>query len=360
MTKRLFAIVLVLLLAAFGAPGDDFAERGEPAGAGRVPPVPCKPLRGFMSPSRDMTSDDFDTLSAWGVTLLRYQMTRKFNSAGGNGDLAEFDAWLESRLAHFESFVLPQCRAHGIKVVLDMHVTPGGRNAVRESRMFFNPALAAHFVALWRSIACRFRGNEDVIYGYDLVNQPLHLRRAAPGCDCWTLQNRAAEAIREVDPATTIIVESNMLDHPSAFRFLSPLALDNVIYQLHMYDPCLFTHQGVKTGGRSSPPLAYPDAGKGWDMDLLRRELATAREFQAKRGAKIYVGEFSAVAWAPGADQYLRDCIAIFEEYGWDWTYHAFREWEGWSVEHEGICHADLHPSADNPRKRALLDGFRH
>ena len=26
--------------------------------------------------------------------------------------------------------------------------------------------------------------------------------------------------------------------------------------------------------------------------------------------------------------------IDIFEENGWDWAYHAFREWDGWSVEH--------------------------
>ncbi|MBR0057262.1 MAG: hypothetical protein IJP66_08025 [Kiritimatiellae bacterium] len=39
--------------------------------------------------------------------------------------------------------------------------------------------------------------------------------------------------------------------------------------------------------------------------------------------------------------------------------FRTLREWAGWSVEHEGTCHADLHPSADNPRKRALLEGLR-
>ena len=82
------------------------------------------------------------------------------------------------------------------------------------------------------------------------------------------------------------------------------------------------------------------------------------REFQQKHGARIYVGEFSAVAWAPGAEKYLEDCIALFEEYGWDWSYHAFREWKGWSVEHEGPDAEHLVPSADNPRKRVLLKAF--
>jgi hypothetical protein len=45
-------------------------------------------------------------------------------------------------------------------------------------------------------------------------------------------------------------------------------------------------------------------------------------------------GEFSVIRWAPGAVNYLRDCIELFEQCGWDWTYHAYREWDGWSVEH--------------------------
>ena len=83
------------------------------------------------------------------------------------------------------------------------------------------------------------------------------------------------------------------------------------------------------------------------------------RKFQLEHGAKIYIGEFSAIAWAEGADRYLADCISIFEEYGWDWTYHAFREWPGWSVEHEGTGPSDMRPSADTLRKRVLLRAFR-
>ena len=120
--------------------------------------------------------------------------------------------------------------------------------------------------------------------------------------------------------------------------------------------PMQFTHQGV----HGSPVGAvWPDPSQGWDRDFIRRTFEPVREFQKRHGAKIYVGEFSAITWAQGADAYLRDCIAVFEEFGWDWSYHAFREWSGWSVEHacEGPGKPFV-PSADNPRKRALLDGF--
>ena len=83
------------------------------------------------------------------------------------------------------------------------------------------------------------------------------------------------------------------------------------------------------------------------------------RSFEERHGAKIYVGEFSAAAWAPGADQYLRDCIEVFNENGWDWTYHAFRESPCWSVEHKGPDGRHMTPAlSDTPRKRALLEGL--
>jgi len=56
---------------------------------------------------------------------------------------------------------------------------------------------------------------------------------------------------------------------------------------------------------------------------------------------------------------YLRDCIAFFNEYGWDWTYHAFPESIVWDVEKAGNDWKGILPSKDNPRKRALLEGLR-
>ena len=132
--------------------------------------------------------------------------------------------------------------------------------------------------------------------------------------------------------------------------------MDNVIYQVHMYVPQAFTHQGVRSELKEK--TCYPDKARGWDIDFIRKTLAPVRDFEKKYGAKIYVGEFSAIAWAEGADRYMADCISVFEEYGWDWTYHAFREYSGWSVEHEGPDASHMVPSTDNPRRRVLLEGL--
>ena len=320
-----------------------------------------RPLRGVMSPSRKdppfMTEADFDTLQEWGVTLIRYQMSSNDVRPEGEDPVAWFDRWLAPKLDHFDSFVLPQAAKRGMKVVLDLHEAPGGRDEANEMRMFHDKRLAAHFVETWRSIAERFRVREG-IYGYDLVNEPMQTSEAAPGCDFWTLQKRAAEAIREIDPDTPILVECNSQDDPAAFASFSPLDLVNVIYEVHMYKPFAYTHQGVMW--KQGELRTYPDESKGWNKDYLRACLKPVRDFQLRHGAKIYAGEFSAVAWAPGADQYLRDCIGLFEEYGWAWTYHAFRESGVWNVEWEGPGRDSLGPAAaDTPRKKALLDGLR-
>jgi hypothetical protein len=68
--------------------------------------------------------------------------------------------------------------------------------------------------------------------------------RPAP-YDYWNLQRTAAEAVRKIDPDTPIVIESNQWDSAPAYAYLSPLAMDNVIYQVHMYAPGQFTHQFV-------------------------------------------------------------------------------------------------------------------
>ena len=317
---------------------------------GGEPPV-C-PRRGCMLPARDTTEEDLDTLASWGANLARFQIMRNWSGRDDNQDIAEYNAWVDSRLDNLEK-VLRWAEARGMKIVVDLHTVPGGkRSKDGQMNMFEDDNFAEAWIDTWRRIAARFKG-DPAIYGYDLVNEPHQKERVKN--DYWTLQRRAAEAVREIDPDTPIVVESDGSDAPSAFEYLSPLRMDNVIYQVHMYAPMLFTHQGVH--GRATGEK-WPDPGNHWDKDFIRETLRPVREFSLRHNAKIYVGEFSAIAWAEGAENYLRDCIDVFEEYGWDWSYHAFREWKGWSVEHEGPDGAHMVPSEDNPRKRVLLEGF--
>ena len=318
------------------------------------PAVAEKPVgRGVMLPANPCKEEDFKTLREWGATLARYQMIRGWGTVGGNADIAEYAAWVDSKIDHLLKDVLPWAEKYGIDIVVDLHVAPGGVDESRDMAMLHDACYADAFVEVWCNIARRCKGLPR-IWGYDLINEPVQTKASEPGGDYFALQVRAAKAVREIDPDTPIIIESNMACSPAAYSYLPAVDIKDVIYQVHMYVPTEFTHQGVY-GGR---PIAYPNADRGWNRETLKTILDPVHDFQLRHGARIYVGEFSAICWAQGADRYIADCISIFEEYGWDWTYHAFREWAGWSVEHEGTCHADLHPSAENPRKRVLLEGM--
>jgi len=314
-------------------------------------------LRGVMLPSANCKEDDFRTLAEWGATIGRYQMTSAPSLQAGDTHetyLARYDAWLAARLDHLDREALPWAVKYGIKLVIDLHSPPGGRNADDHGfRLFDDEVYKERFLEIWREIATRFRGREGV-YGYDLYNEPYQERQAV--WDYWTIQRIAAEEVRKIDPDTPILIESSQMDSCGAFAFLSPLAMDNVIYQAHFYNPGEYTHQGVNGSVATNK---YPDAAKGWNRDYIVKQVASVRAFELKHHAKIYIGEFSAAAWAEGAEQYLADCISVFNEYGWDWTYHAFREWTGWSVEHETPRGGRAVASEDNPRKRALLSGMR-
>jgi len=315
-------------------------------------------LKGVMLPHvRPPTEDDFATLKSWGAHLARFQMVRTARSEDDKKDLMAFDRWLDERMDWLDA-ALELGRKYGILLVVDMHSTPGGGSGATGNHRVFEPGpWAAHYLDAWRRIATRFRGRRG-IYAFDLVNEPHNPEPRTE--DCWNLQYKAAEIVRGIDPETPISIESEWGDLPKPFEWICPLPFTNIIYQVHMYAPFKFTHQRVGAGHDGK--MDYPgtlDDGTKVDKEYLRRELQPVRDFQLRYGTRILVGEFSAAVWANGADKWLADAISIFNEYGWDWTYHAFREAGCWSLEHEGTSWNDIRPSADNPRKRAVLDGMK-
>lgn len=50
---------------------------------------------------------------------------------------------------------------------------------------------------------------------------------------------------------------------------------------------------------------------------------------------RIIAEEFGINRMVGGADQYVKDLIDIFDDYGWHWAFYAFREdtWEGMDFE---------------------------
>lgn len=311
------------------------------------------PLRGVMSPRR-FNPGDLADLQKWGANLVRVQFCRNWLKVGTDQDINDYDSWMEENLRHLE-LILAEAQTRGIRVIIDLHTPPGGWCQGGETRMFFEKKYADHYLETWKKIAHRFK-NHPAIWGYDLLNEPVQRRNAK--FDYWTIQFDAAQAIRMIDDEIPIIIESNRAASPEAFSYLKPFPLNNIIYQAHFYEPKEYTHQQVFS--QYPDPFVYPGHMRNGfcGRDELRQYLEPIRKFQQRYGARIYIGEFSVAAWAHGAADYLADCITLFEEYQWDWSYHAFRESRIWSVEHVGSSREYLVQSSENARKKVLLRAF--
>jgi hypothetical protein len=293
--------------------------------------------------------------SDWKGNVLRWQMN------GGSGvDSAllrpDYDALLEREFARIDQ-ALPACRAHGIGLILDMHQMASG--------LFLGAAAQERLITAWSRIAQRYKDHESVI-GYDLANEPPE-GQWREGALLWNeLADTLCRTIRAIDPFKPIVVEP-VLSDLERFAQLRPIGSDrgwdlaNIVYSFHFYLPYSLTHQGI---GPAHPPLGavYPGTIDGtlYDSTRLHQAMRPAIAYQDKYRVPIYVGEFSCIRWAPqgSAHRWLRDATSIFEHEGWDWTYHAYREYHGWSVEHSDSM-TDLRGGQDTDRKALLLGLFQ-
>jgi len=303
------------------------------------------------------SADDLLALRRLGANHVRWQLTWAGfpNSPADSASPEAYDQWLQGVLAHVDE-ALPVCEKAGFRVCLDLHTPPGGRDKSYNCRLFQEAKCQDQFVAVWRMMARRYQGR-SAIAAFDLLNEPVQ-GEVAPDCVPWReLALRAARAIREIDPGRTLVYEPAPWAKASAFKALEPLPLENVIYSFHFYLPMDFTHQGVH--GRPMGP-EYPGVigKKDWNKQTMRAAVAAVVDFQRKRKVPIYVGEFSAARWARGGNLWLRDALDLWEELGWSWAYHAFREADVWSPEHDAIPDHKTRSPTPTERQRLLSSYF--
>ena len=251
--------------------------------------------------------------------------------------------------------VCDDARKVGLYVVIDPHTTPGTARPTTTSpqdAFWKDPRYADLLAATWQRLAHEFKGRPEVM-GYDLLNEPSILADAPVGSsgDWNALVRRLIKVIRAEDPDTPIVIEppvvtragKRVYSRVSGLEYLSlDWGDDRVVYSPHIYEPHPFTHQGVNNLPFG---LAYPGcvtkerAADGsvrevtWDRAELERTLAPAIRFARAHHAIVFFGEFSANRQAAGGDRYVQDLVSLFEQYGFSWAYHSFREAAVWDSE---------------------------
>lgn len=312
-----------------------------------------RPL-GFATGTFGRTPFDSDYYHALAATGAR--VTRTFLRFDWDASQSRYVIPPQSLAALGEG--ITHARALGFTIVL-----VGDFEGRPNPPLWGDAARARGFAEAWRRVARMLR-DVPVVVGFDLLNEPIpHHPPGNPVAQRmeWVrIVEQTIEAVRVEDANMPIVVEGVTGGMPVGLRDFPVLADRQVVYSIHFYSPHAITHQHVSKEWTRSVPypvadnavLQGTDAYPGpWNVARLRRELQDAVDFQRRSGAPMYVGEFSCVRWAPGdsAFRYVNDCVGLFREFGWSWTYHEYRGWPGWDAEIASTDPRERRRSIDAP-----------
>ena len=271
----------------------------------------------------DHAEVDFQRLADMGANSTRFLL----NHLTFEDDAAPFVykdagwAWIDQNLAW--------AKAHGIHLVLNMHVPQGGFQSNGEGgALWTDTSNQDRLTALWKEIARRY-ADEPIIAGFGLVNEPEPTSNLQQWRD---LASRITTAIRSVDANHMVFVERPIAVAGSfnADANMNFFTIDdpNVVYEFHFYDPTDYTFQ-LQPWNMTPDGGAYPDPTKiggvteQW-INLATFDAPTAPAgtsdwtyYEGTRiaatGAGIAAGKPTLVGQAVGAGTIAFDDLAIKE-----------------------------------------------
>jgi aryl-phospho-beta-D-glucosidase BglC (GH1 family) len=151
---------------------------------------------------------------------------------------------------------------HHLSVIIDLHPESNFK-----SPLFTSDEAVERYAVLWSHLAKHFATKDPEHVFLEIMNEPEQ-----PDAYRWLgIQARISESIRAAAPHHTIIATGAHWSSIDDLLFTYPIALSNVIYTFHDYEPFPFTHQGAGwTDPRVQPlrEVPYPSTPDAVDANL--------------------------------------------------------------------------------------------
>lgn len=192
---------------------------------------------------------------------------------------------------------------------------------------------------IWQQLATRYKGKK-AIAAYDLINEPRAPNNDVAGYTSeyvtWTID--LIKSIRVIDSSRVIAVEvlgnSMLYNYTQMNRIFK--VYTNLIASPHGYSYIALTHQGSGQTIRKKYPGDYP-ANYFPNNSYFKVMVDFRKQYPT---VPIWIGEFSCINWSPlnkygewTSTRWINDMITFFEANNISWSYHAWREWQGWDAE---------------------------
>ena len=175
----------------------------------------------------------------------------------------------------------------------------------------------------------------DELVAYDFMSEPVMIGRwggVAP--DPWPgLLQQITTFVNIKDKKRWLLVSPGPWGGVDGYLDFEPPMGERLIWGAHIYTPHAFTHQGIRVFPNG---VNYPGRVRlhYWNKAALHKHIQPLADFSKKHPGPVFIGEFSAVRWAEGGEQYLLDLSSVFMEQEWGFAYFSGSGWHGWNPEY--------------------------
>lgn len=269
---------------------------------------------------KNANESSYQEISSLGFNTVRLMLAYSLFEDNDNPGVYKEEGW-----ATLDRHI-QWAKANGLRVMLDMHVPPGGYQSASGFHGFDSrPDLQQRLEDLWVAIASRYR-NEATVLAYDLINEPW--------VNNWFAYAQILiDKIRAVDPHHLIDVEVSF--HSSDIGMYK-LADNNILYDEHWYDP--WTWAGSHTN--NTPYVSDLESYK----QALRDGEGLSKFYDAATDSftvPFNIGEYGVVFEKYEIDgvnglQWLQDANDAFDHFGLNRQLFAYNEtnfgiYRGWN-----------------------------
>ena len=192
--------------------------------------------------------------------------------------------------------------AAGMKVVVDMHLIPGGEGrSVGMGQVMDDPATFDRYVELVRTMAHALDKEDPALVAFEPMNEPV-VDCEADHTNHWPDRlQRLYAAARASATRLTLVLTGGCWSGAEALARIDPGAIpdDNVIWTFHSYDPFLLTHQGATWAGDfiryvtglPYPPYKVPRAELDAALETIRQRIRDEAPLARRSGMIEYLDE---------------------------------------------------------------------